>query len=514
MRPTAITLILLLAAAGPATADTAKDAQFVQAVKSGNSRTAFALIDQRVDPNAAERDGTTALHWAVRHDDTALVDRLIAAGADVHAANRYGVTAIALACQNGSAAAVARLLDAGVSANATGPMGETALHTCARTGRPEAAQLLIDRGASIDPIESWRGQTPLMWAAANRNPEMMRRLIAAGADANARSTIVEWERQRTQEPRDKWLPPGGLTPLLLAAREGCAACVDVLADAGADIDIVTPERHSALVIALINGHYDAAGALIRNGADVNLADRVGRTPLYAAVDAHTPIESGRPAPQDLDNALSAYDIIKMLLDQGADVNAPLRQAVPYRTKLDRGGDGVLGAGATPLVRAAKAADVPVVRLLLAYGADPMAATRNGVNALMMAANVAAREEDMTGRDKTDRTAIETIEILLEAGVDINASDTSGRTAAHGAALWGMTDVIRFLHAQGARLDIKEKRGFTPYDMALGRAGGFGFDGTTGYLREDTVAAILELYPAAASADAPPPPEPTEPDWAD
>jgi uncharacterized protein len=518
MRPIALVvfpLALLLASTGSAAADAARDQQFVQAVKTGNSRTAFALIDERVDPNAAERDGTTALHWAVRNNDLAMVDRLIAAGADVHAANRYGITAIYLACQNGSAGAVQRLLEGGVRADTTGQMGETALHTCARTGRPEAAQRLIDAGAPIDPIESWRGQTPLMWAAANRNPEMMRTLIAAGADVNARSTIIEWERQRTQEPRDKWLPPGGLTPLLLAAREGCAACIEVLAEAGADLNIVTPELHSGLVVALMNGHFDAAGALIRNGADVNLADRVGRTALYAAVDAHTPIESGRPAPQDLDNQLSAYDIIKMALAHGADIDATLRQSVPYRTKLDRGGDTVLGAGTTPLIRAAKAADVQVVRLLLEHGADPLAATRNGVNALMMAANVAAREEDMTGRDKNDRTIIETIDVLLEAGVDINASDTSGRTAVHGAALWGLTDVIRFLHAQGARLDVKEKRGFTPYDMAMGRAGGFGFGGTTGYHREDTAAAILELYPAAADADIPAPPEPEpDPDWAD
>ncbi len=477
------------AGAGDAAANAA---QFVQAVKASNSTAALALLDARVDPNLAERDGTSALHWAVRNDDLALIDRLIAAGADVNAANRYGVTPISLACQNGSAAAVRRLVEAGVSANATGPLGETALHTCARTGVPEAAQVLLAHGASVDPGESWRGQTPLMWAAARKHPKMMRTLIAAGADTNARSTIIEWERQRTAEPREKWLPPGGLTSLLFAAREGCAECAQVLVDAGADINTVTPEQHSALVLALMNGHFDVAGVLIRNGIDLALADRTGRTALYAAVDTNSPIASNRPGPQDLDGTLTSFEIVTMLLERGANVNAALRQQVPYRTKLDRGGDGVLGAGTTPLIRAAKAGDVAVVKLLLEHGADPKATTRNGVSALMMAANVGTREEDMTGRGKTEAMAIETIEVLLAAGADVNGTDVQGRTAAHGSALWGMNDVIRFLHNRGARLDTKDKRGFTPLDVALGRAGGFGFGANTGIVREDTARVIQEM----------------------
>ena len=469
-----------------------KDTRLVQAAKAGNSAAAIALIQKRIDPNVAEPDGTTALHWAVRSNDLSLVDRLIKAGAKANTENRYGVTPIFLACQNASGAVVERLIAAGVSANTTGPEGETALHTCAHSGNVDAAKVLLAHGASINAGDSWRGQTPLMWAAAQRHPQMITVLVEAGADVNARSTIIAWERQRTSEPRDKWLPPGGLTAMLFAAREGCVDCVKVLASSGADIDAIDPDSHTPLVLAMMNGHYDVAGALIAAGADVNLADSVGRTPLYAAVDDHTMPSSNRPAPKETDDTLTSMDIIKMLLDRGANVNAALRAAVPYRTKLDRGGDGVLGAGTTPLLRAAKAGDTPVIAMLLEKGANAKAATRNGVNGIMMAAGVATREEDMTGRNKTQKDAIDTIALLVKAGTDVNAADTQGRTAAHGAALWGFTDVVKFLQANGAKLDVKDKRGLTALDHANGLAGGFGFGGSASVVREDTAKAIKEL----------------------
>jgi ankyrin repeat protein len=478
------------AAESPATA---RDTRLIDAVKTGNGSAALSLIQQkRVDVNGTEPDGTTALHYAVRNDDAALVDRLLRAGAGAKAANRYGITPIYLACENGSEAVVARLLKAGVDANSTGPMGETALHTCARTGKPAAAKALLASGAAVNPGEAWRGQTPLMWAAAEGHAAMIRLLVEAGADLNARSTVVTWERQRSEEPRDKWLPPGGLTALLLAAREGRTEAVKTLVELGADVNEIDPDRHNALIIALINGHFDVAGALIDKGIDVNATDKVGRTALWAAVDAHTMPTSGKPMYRETDDTLTSLQVIEVLLAKGADVNAPLRQQIPYRAKLDRGGDGVLGTGTTPLLRAAKAADAPVIKLLLEKGADPKAATRNGVNAIMMAANVAAREEDMTGRNKTQADIVESVKLLLAAGTDLQGADNNGRTALHGAATWGLTDVVKFLVASGGKLDTPDKRGLTALDAAMGLTGGFGFDGRSGIVREDTAKAIREL----------------------
>ena len=338
---------------------------------------------------------------------------------------------------------------------------------------------------------------------------MVRVLAEAGADLNARSTVVAWERQKTAEPRDKWLPPGGFTALLLAARAGCVDCVKVLATSGANINEIDPESHTALVLALINGHFDVAGALIDSGVDINIADNVGRTALLAAVDAHTMPSSNRPAPKEADSTLSSIEIIQMLLAKGANVNAALRAQLPYRTKLDRGGDGVLGAGTTPLLRAAKAGDTPVIKILLDKGANAKAATRNGVNAIMMAANVATREEDMTGRNKTQKDAIDTIALLLAAGTDVNGADNQGRTAAHGAALWGLTDVVTFLQKNGANLNASDKRGYNPLDYARGLAGGLGFDGKSSVVHEDTAKVIADLggiagtpIPAAAGRPSP------------
>jgi ankyrin repeat protein len=491
----------------------ARDTRLVEAVRLGNASTAVSLLQKRVDPNIAEPDGTTPLHWATRNNDVVLMDLLLRAGAKPTATNRYGVTPIFLACQNGSADAVSRLLKAGVNPNTTGDLGETALMTCARTGKVPAAKALIDAGASVDAVESWRGQTALMWAASEGHADMVKALVAAGADVNARSAIVVWERQRTLEPRDKWLPPGGLTPLLLSARDGRVEATRALLDAKADINVVDPDRHNALILALINGHVDVAGLLIDRGIDINMTDKVGRSALWAAVDLHTVPSSNRPPPREYDDQLTSMDIIRKLLDHGAEVDAALRQQIPYRTKLDRGGDGVLGEGTTPLLRAAKAADVPVIKLLLERGANPKATTRAGVNALMMAANVSAREEDMTGRNKNQQSIVETIKLLLAAGVDINAQDTQGRSAAHGSALWGLTDVVKFLAANGAKLDQKDKRGFTALDTALGLAGGFGFDGKAQVVRTETADAIRAILgperAAAATTKTPeavPPPQ--------
>ena len=476
--------------------------RLVQAVKDGDHDTAMTLARDANEVAATEADGTTALHWAVRQNDYELVDRMLRSGADVDAANRYGVTPLKLAAINGDAKLLKRLLDSGGDANAVGADGETLLMTAARGGDVDAARLLIERGAEVDARERWHGQTALMWAAAQGHPSMLRELLAHGADVNARSNHENWERQVTSEPRDKWLPPGGLTPLLFAARENCLDCLPVLIEAGADVNATTPDGISAVVIALINGHFDVAGALLEAGTDPNLADYTGRTALYAAIDFNTMVKSNRPAPKVLENRLTGLDVARIALERGADVNVRLKRLPPYRAKLDRGNDGMLGGGTTAFLRAAKAGDLPAMKLLLEHGADPtLAPTRNGINPLMAAAGLGTSEEDTTGRQKTQAQAIDAIQLLLDRGLDINAQASDGQTALHGAAMQGYDDVIRFLAAKGAKLDTRDKDGFTPLDVALGLAGGFGFTGREGVVREDTAALLRELMGTAGSATA-------------
>ncbi len=291
-------IVMLCAAVAAVAADTKPaDTRLVDAVKAGDRAAAAALLKQKVDVNAPEADGTTALAWAVRQDDAALVDQLLAAGAEVKTANRYGVTPLFLACQNGSALMIEKLLKAGADANAEVTEGETALMTASRTGNPDAVKVLLDHGAAVDAKENWHGETALMWAAAESHPEVVRLLIEHGATVNIRSTHNLWARQTTSEPREKWLPVGDLSPLMFAARQGCLECAKILLEAKAHINAVDPDGISSTLLAIINGHYDVAAYLVDQGADVNLADRTGRTALYSAVDFHTPPQSNRPAPK-------------------------------------------------------------------------------------------------------------------------------------------------------------------------------------------------------------------------
>jgi ankyrin repeat protein len=462
------------------------------AVRDGDRTAAIALLKQHTDVNAPEPDGTTALHWAVREDDREMVDRLIKAGANVKAANRYGVTPLYLACVNGSAPMIAKLLEAGADANSATTEGETALMTVARTGNVEAAKVLLAHGADVNSKEQWRQQTPLMWAAAECHPEMEQELIAHSADVNAKQVEWQWERQITKEPREKWLPLGGMTALLFAARQGCLAGAEVLIKAGAQINATNPNGFSPILLAIINGHYDVAAYLLRQGADPNIADEVGRTPLYASVDMHTLPDSNLPWPSDPNGEMGSLDLIKVLLEHGADVNVQLKKQQPYRSKVDRGADTMLGTGTTPLLRAAKAGDAAAIEVLLAKGGDAKIPTKVGFTPVMAAAGLGSKEEDTTGRKKTEAEAIASIKLCLDAGADVNAVNNQGDTALHGAAQKGYDQVVQFLVDHGAKLDIKDKRGRTPLDAAMGLMGNGGFDGTRRDVHESTAALLRKL----------------------
>jgi ankyrin repeat protein len=490
-------LLVLLLAAAP----------LVDAVKSGDKAAAIALIERRADVNAAEADGTTALHWAVHQNDLDLATRLLRAGAKVNARNDYGATPMSEAAVTGSAEMIEALLKAGADVESPNPDGQTALMIIARSGRVDAAQALLRHGAKVNAAEQWRGQTALMWAAAQSQPAMVKALVAAGADVNARSTINNWQRQVTAEPRAIYRPAGGLTPLLYVAREGCVECAKYLVEGGVNLNLADPEEVSPLLLAVLNGHFDLAAYLIQKGANPNKWDWYGRTPLYAAVDMNTIPRGGRPDRPSLDTT-TGLQIIEQLLAAGANPNAQLKLAAPYRNiGNDRGLDGTLTIGTTPLLRAAKALDAPAVRLLLEQGANLGLTSTRGITPVMAAAGVGSVDADTRGIYTTEdvqQRSIDTLKLLLAAGADINAKDaTRGLTPLHEAARWGWNDVVSFLVANGANLAAKDNRGNTPVDSAMGKAGGNSRGGQRIDIHEDTAALLRKLMsPASPTTTAP------------
>jgi len=491
IRRAAVFLALLYSVAAGAGAGPPSPGSLIDAVRGKDATAALALIGQRADVNARASDGTTALHWAAHNGDAELVERLIGAGADVKAVNDYGVTPMSEAAELADARIIGLLLDAGADVESPNPEGQTALMSVARTSRVAAARLLIKHGANVNAREKWRGQTALMWAVAQSQPEMVELLIKHKADVNARSNIREWARKVTAEPRPQNRPPGGFTPLLLAAREGCAACAEALVKGKADINLVDPQNITPLLMATLNARFDVAARLIEAGADVNRWDTWGRAPLYSAIDYNTTPRGGRPDRPSSDET-SALDVAEMLLKAGANPNMQLKLFPPYRSLgHDRGGDGMLTVGTTPLIRAAKAGDVPAMKLLLAHGALVDLPNTLGVTPLMAAAGIGSTITDTRARFRNEEQCIEAAKLLIAAGANVNAARDNGQTSLHGAAQWGWNAFVQFLADNGADLRAADRDGMTPLDITLGKAGARGRAGIS-EPRPETAALLQKL----------------------
>ena len=495
--------LALAALAGPALG-AAGSPSLVELAQGGQTQLALAAIDSGVDVNAASDDGSTALLWAAHRDDRVLVAHLLKAHADAKAANHYGATPLAQAAVTGDPGVIELLLKAGADPNATDADGQTPLMVIAHTNNVKAAEVLLHHGAQVDATEKAAGQTALHFAAAEGQPEMVRELLSHHADANARTSIDHDLHQVSAEPRIQWRRPGGLTPLLYAARQGCLDCVQTLIRAKANPNLSDPEGISPLLIATENFHFDVAVYLMKAGADPNHWDWWGRTPLYAAVDLNSLPYGGRPDHPTLD-ATSSLTMIGLLLKAGANPNAQLKLFPPFRQiGADRGADLLLTVGTTPLLRAAKAGDVYAMKLLLAHGAKADLSNSLGVTPLMAAAGLGSNEIDTRGKYVTEKDAIAAIDLLVAAGALVNAVDNNGQSALYGAAYWGWNDVIKCLAGHHADPGIMDAKGHTPADVAMGLAQGHGRGGAGKLVHEDSAELLKQLITdRAQTANVPP-----------
>jgi ankyrin repeat protein len=504
----AVALVALAAAA-------VAPAPLADAAEKRDKTAVSALLKSGVGVNAAQADGATALHWATYHDDAEMVALLVKAGANVKAENRYGMTPLAEACINGDAAVVKLLLEAGAGADTTMKGGETVLMLAARSGNLGAVNALLAQKANLNARERL-GQTALMWAAAEGHTAVVRALIESGADVNV--TL-----------------DSGFTAFFFAVREGHLDTVRAFLEAGIDVNRIMQRTQGAvrprggagarvqpatpLQLAVQNGHFELAIALVEAGADPNDV-RTGYAPLHMIAGVRKPdsndTNDGSPAVGR--GHLLSLDFVREIVKRGANVN--LR--VPDGSRGLSGTSSRLATedapGATPFLLAADRADLPLMRLLMELGADPLLPNFNNTTPLMAAAGVGTTSPDEEAGGETE--ALEAVKMLLDLGAEINTVDTNGDTAMHGAAYKNLPLVAKLLADRGANPQIwnkPNKAGGTPLFIAEGYAD------RTPQPHAPTIEAITKIMLAAGLSTAgerpkivdiyqrlPDPPKPAEP----
>lgn len=479
------------------------DTALTQAVKAGNAAAVRALLKSGADVNVRSGDGATPLLWAVHGGHLEIARALIDGGAAVDAANDFGITPLLHASRTGNAAMVDLLLRAGADPSRTHPEGETPLMAAARAGSVQAVRLLVARGADVNAAESFQQTTALMWAAAEGHLDVVDLLLESGADPNRQARVTSLTERHNADH-----PTGGFTALMWAARRGDEAMVRRLVAGGADVNLKNGDGASAAMVAMYNDRFDVAATLIELGSDVNDGSLYVAVEMRDATTDQFAFDGSRRRP-DHPNTLTALDLMRLLLERGADPNKPFTgqfhsTSMPNTDRFDN----------TPFYRAAIAADVEALKLLIAHGADlsqtpplpppapsgaadaPAGRGRPNPNAgrpATLAAMMGGRGPAMTGgpgyirsgpapyREPGSRRPEDALALLLQAGANPNAKAPDGVTLLHQAAQMGNLEMIRILARAGVDFNQKNADGLTALEMVerrdkegqAGRGGGPG-----------------------------------------
>jgi ankyrin repeat protein len=519
-------------------AQATSDPAIVVAARSGDSETVRALIAKHADVNETARDGSTALLWAVHNSDPKLVRALVEAGANFVAPNHYGVTPLLEASRTGDTPVIAELLKAGADVRrSVHPEGETPLMAAARAGKADAIDLLLEAGSDPNATESYQNETALMWAAEEGHADVIRALVAAGADPNKKAHISTLTTRKNADH-----PTGGFTALMFAVREGHEDAVRALVKGGADLKATNGDGLSATSIAVTNDRFDLARTLLELGADPNDGA------LYFAADMHDATtdmraHDGSRLRAERPNQLTALDLVKLLLDRGADPNKAFVGQI-HNISLCCDPE----QNSSPFYRAAIASDVEVLKLMIQHGAkvdwSPAESKKKegeaaggggrGANANVgktpsMMALVGGRGAPFSAgpgferliappfREPGSRDQAEALKLLLAAGADPNAKSPDGATLLHQAVAARRTDIVRELVAAGAKLDAVNKDNLTPLLLAEKPEPppppGNNTDSRAWKPRRDSreavIATLRELMHLGANDPAPVPPAPPE-----
>ena len=525
----AVATVLFSAAASAQTTDSEG---LLNAARQNDTNSVRSFVDKGVDANTPEGDGFTPLHWASRHGNLEMFRVLLAAGADVGAVTRrLEHTPLHVASDHGNVEAMKVLVEAGSDVQARSTTGVTPLHLAARSGIGAAVALLLEASADVNAREYAAGQTALMFAAAANRAKPVRVLLERGAGPELQSVVVNVverdradaeeqrlrnerlgytggeavirvrEREPTEgnEPHPRSVTErigyiGGLTALHYAVREGHVEVVEALINGGADVDRVSADESSPLLLATLNGHWDLGLRLLEAGANPNVLSNAGTGPLYAAINLRWIAKAQYPQPTAHANQAVGYlEYMEALLEAGAKPNARVKDRLWYdeysETRL------LDTTGATPFWRAAYALDVNAMRLLLSWGADPTLPTmrapeaphpwehpdsvdHSGLSPVPVGGPSVAPLLAATGAGyslrqfaaNSHRVApggwLRAVKFLVEEiGVDINARDHFGFNAVHNAATRGDVEVLEYLIDKGADLKAVSRSGLHTADMA-------------------------------------------------